>query len=672
MREINKNKLFLCVLLFLTFQLIAQSNKGLKGYPIQEYLGQTNISEIALAPNGNYLAIVTMQNNFETNVEEYSLWRFTLDENGIPSNKIKLSATVENKYNLKWSYDSNYLFFISKNKKGRNLFKINMNGGEAFATIKDQKIANKMASYEFYKENKVLLNINNTKKKHDKNELYNDVLYWSGKNNTYISTFYTLNYSSNAIDSIFTIKHPIAYFQVSPNKQKIAFSSNDISDYIKFKNTNRFHSYIFDIESKKIEKQLTFDGGYEYPKWASNSRLVFNNFGDPKEKEYNYIQGKLYGYAIEESSYLPLNNEFKGAVNDFEILDKDHILFTATESTKLNLYESKKGKTKQLTFFEGKITGFTFSKTKDVYVFSAVTKNSFPEIYVSKGLNKKVKPKKISDFNKRLNSYPKPKIETVTWKNAANELVEGVLIWPPNTSKKDKLPLVVDIHGGPWSARYEAITLDGIQYYYYGSLLASKGFLVLQPNYTGGIGRGNKFLKKILKSPIKKPALDIINGVESLLEKGWVDKNNMVVMGASYGGLLTNAIITETNMFQLAMTSCGNWNELADYGSSDGDILQGYLFKDKKIWSDYQYYWEESPIAKVENITTPILITHGEKDIRVPTIHAKSMYRALEYIGKTDVELVLFPKEGHIYKQPKNKLKKVQIELEWIDKYIDY
>ncbi|CAM1340694.1 S9 family peptidase [Tenacibaculum amylolyticum] len=662
-------KIAFILFLLASFTTTAQSKKGLAGYPIKEYLGQINISEISMAPNGNYLAIVTMQNNFEKDKEIYTLWKYTLDKTGNPIKKTKFSSGTKNKYNLKWTSDSEFLFYISSNEEGRNLFKKNINGGVAIPMIKDQEIANKMEAYELFRNDTILLNANVCTNKNDDNPLYKDVIYWS-EENTCISNFYRLNYKSKKLDSVFTIKQPINYFQISPNQKKLAFVSSDLNTFMKFKEEKRFHTYVFDIKSKSIDKQLTFDGGYEYPKWISNTKLVFNNYGDTNLKAYNYRQGKLFNYNLETSKYTPVDNNFKGAVKDFQILKDNQVVFTATVSTNLNVYKTDKGKIEQVTQFNGKVLGFTFSKSHNLYAFAVVTNKSFPEIYVSKGLGRKLF--KISEFNKKLDNFPKPKVEKFSWKNRDNEIVEGVLIWPPNATQKDKLPLVVDIHGGPWSARYEALTLDGLQYYYYGSLLASKGFLVLQPNYTGGIGRGNEFVTNILESPIKKPAFDIISGVESLIDKGWADKNNMVVMGASYGGVLTNSIISETNMFKLALSSCGNWNEVTDYGISDGDILQKYLFKDKKIWKDYEYYLKESPVTKVENITTPTLITHGEKDIRVPTAHSKSMYWALKEIGKTEVELVLFPNEGHLYRKPKNKLKKMMIELEWIDKYINY
>lgn len=663
------SKIALILLIFISLITTSQSNNGFQGYPIKEYLGQINISEISMSPNGNYLAIVTMQNNFVKNKEIYTLWKFTLDKNGKPIKKVKFSSGTKNKYNLKWTTNSKFLFYISSNEEGRNLFKKNINGGVAIPMIKDQEIANKMGTYELLKDDNILLNTNVCTNKNDDNPLYKDVIYWS-EENTCISNFYTLNNKSNKLDTAFTINQPINYFQISPNQKKLAFVSADLNAFMKFKEEKRFHTYVFDIKSKSIEKQLTFDGGYEYPKWTSNTKLIFNNYGDTNLKSYNYRQGKLFNYSLESSKYTPVDNNFKGAVKDFKVVRNNQVVFTATVSTNLNVYKIDKGKVQQVTKLNGKVLGFTFSKEQNLYAFAAVTNNSFPEIYVSKDLGGK--PFKISNFNKKLNNYPKPKVENFTWRNKDNEIVEGVLIWPLNMTKKDKLPLVVDIHGGPWSARYEALTLDGLQYYYYGSLLASKGFLVLQPNYTGSIGRGNEFITNILESPIKKPAFDIINGVENLIDKGWVDKNNMVVMGASYGGVLTNSIISETDMFKLALSSCGNWNEVTDYGISDGDILQKYLFKDKKIWKDYEYYLKESPVTKTENITTPILITHGEKDIRVPTAHSKSMYWALKEIGKTKVELVLFPNEGHLYRKPKNKLKKMMIELEWIDQYIDY
>jgi len=653
----------------------AQTKKA-KGYSVKEYLGQTNILDITLSPNGVFLVVVTMENNFDTNKEEYSLWRFILDEKGNPINKIKLTADTYRKSNLKWDKSGNSLFFLSKNERGRNLFKIDMDGGESIPVFNKQETANKLANYEVFGEHEILFNSNNCSRAHDENSLYEDVIYMSDKS-ACESSFYKLNYTNSSIDSIVTLKYPIYNFKVSPNNQKMIFVSEDAlaSDrkvnFLKFNKQDRFHSYLFDFTTNKIEKQLTDDGGYESGKWLDDNTLVFKNNGDPSKKEYNYLQGKLYEFNLTKSTYKHLGEEFEGAVSDFDT-SEETILFTASSSTQLNLYEiTKQQKVNQLTYFEGKMLDFSYSKEKDVYAFAVITKNSIPQIYIAKGEDKLRTPIKISAFNENLTKYPKPVVETVKWKNSENEIIEGVLIRPPNTSKTDKLPLIVDIHGGPWSARYEALTLGGLQYYYYGSLLASKGFLVLQPNYTGSIGNGDNYVTNILKSPYKKPTDDIITGVEYLINKGWVDEDNMAVMGASYGGVLTNSIITETNMFKAALPSCGSWNEVADYGTSDGDILHTYLFKGTHTWDNFESYWKESPISKATKIKTPTLITHGEKDSRVPTHHAKAMYWALQELG-VEVELVLFKGEGHLYRKPKNKLKKVMIELNWLEKYLKW
>ena len=362
----------------------AQTKKA-KGYSVKEYLGQTNILDITLSPNGVFLVVVTMENNFDTNKEEYSLWRFILDEKGNPINKIKLTADTYRKSNLKWDKSGNSLFFLSKNERGRNLFKIDMDGGESIPVFNKQETANKLANYEVFGEHEILFNSNNCSRAHDENSLYEDVIYMSDKS-ACESSFYKLNYTNSSIDSIVTLKYPIYNFKVSPNNQKMIFVSEDAlaSDrkvnFLKFNKQDRFHSYLFDFTTNKIEKQLTDDGGYESGKWLDDNTLVFKNNGDPSKKEYNYLQGKLYEFNLTKSTYKHLGEEFEGAVSDFDT-SEETILFTASSSTQLNLYEiTKQQKVNQLTYFEGKMLDFSYSKEKDVYAFAVITKNSFPEI----------------------------------------------------------------------------------------------------------------------------------------------------------------------------------------------------------------------------------------------------------------------------------------------------
>ncbi len=142
----------------------------------------------------------------------------------------------------------------------------------------------------------------------------------------------------------------------------------------------------------------------------------------------------------------------------------------------------------------------------------------FEEVYIIKDNDYK-NPIRITNFNTRLEKYPKPEIETVSWTNSNGDSIEGILFWPPSKKNSKNLPLVVDIHGGPTSMRVESTNLNGMQYYYYASLLASKGFVVMQPNYSGGTGYGDKFTQNIIGSAITNPTDDIIKGVEYLIRE---------------------------------------------------------------------------------------------------------------------------------------------------------
>jgi dipeptidyl aminopeptidase/acylaminoacyl peptidase len=262
---------------------------------------------------------------------------------------------------------------------------------------------------------------------------------------------------------------------------------------------------------------------------------------------------------------------------------------------------------------------------------------------------------------------PRPEIEAIRWPNGEGDEIEGVLYWPPGRRGEANLPLIVDIHGGPWSVRTE--NLGPFGFAYYPALLASRGYLVLEPNYRGGTGRGDAFLHAIEGYSCSRPATDVLTGVDYLIQQGWADPDRMGVMGYSYGGLMTNCLITKTDRFRAAASGAGLWNDISYFGTADNFIQNDVRNLGEAPWENLQNYWEESAIGGAGNITTPTLIVIGGADRRVPTTQGYELYRALVRLG-VPAELLIFPGEDHGFVQPAHKLTKVRAEIRWLEHYV--
>jgi dipeptidyl aminopeptidase/acylaminoacyl peptidase len=156
-------------------------------------------------------------------------------------------------------------------------------------------------------------------------------------------------------------------------------------------------------------------------------------------------------------------------------------------------------------------------------------------------------------------------------------------------------------------------------------------------------------------------------GVDHLIAQGIADADRLGVMGASYGGFMTNWIVTQTNRFKAASSSA-SISDLTDlyYLADAGAVMEEYF---RKPWENRDSYTAHSPLTFVEKVSTPLLLQHGENDPRVPIASGRKFYEALKALGKT-VEFDIFPRGGHVQYQPVAQRESMQRNLDWFRRWI--
>lgn len=231
--------------------------------------------------------------------------------------------------------------------------------------------------------------------------------------------------------------------------------------------------------------------------------------------------------------------------------------------------------------------------------------------------------------------------EIVEWTSSDGWKMQGLLVKPKNAKNKRRLPLVVHPHGGPTGITANEF-FSPTRWVY---PLAERGFAVLMPNYRGSTGWGIEFAEANLGDMGGQDFQDMMTGIDALIERGIVDSNRIGIGGWSYGGYLTAWAITQTSRFKAAVAGAAITNWKSFHGTS-------YLNR----WDEIHYaanpyehgglFDKFSPMNFVENVTTPTLILHGEKDGDVPVSQAHELYRALKDRG-IETEMVIYPREPH-------------------------
>ena len=237
---------------------------------------------------------------------------------------------------------------------------------------------------------------------------------------------------------------------------------------------------------------------------------------------------------------------------------------------------------------------------------------------------------------------------------------QGWLMKPANFDPSKKYPLVLWIHGGPWS-------MYSVGWNWSFQNFAAHGYAVLWTNPRGSTGYGQDFVNGIQFSYPGKDLDDLMAGVDAALATGWVDQDNLFVCGGSGGGVLTAWIVGHTDRFRAAvsMRPVINWHSFV--GTTDG--ASWYRQFEKYPWEDPMSYAVRSPLHYVGNVTTPTMVMTGEADLRTPIRQSEEYYRALKMLRKADTLLVRMPEEFHGWRRPSHRLLQQLYLRAWFEKY---
>jgi dipeptidyl aminopeptidase/acylaminoacyl peptidase len=263
-------------------------------------------------------------------------------------------------------------------------------------------------------------------------------------------------------------------------------------------------------------------------------------------------------------------------------------------------------------------------------------------------------------------------LEPVSWRSFDGMEIWGLLLTPPGYDGARRLPLLVYCHGGPVGG----VTLGLFPQFmhvpgqidpYPTEAFASAGYAVFFPMPRGGSGYGEAGHRMIINDWGGPDYMDIMAGVDHLIARGIADPERLGVMGASYGGFMTNWIVTQTSRFKAASAGA-SIADLTDlyYLTEAGEVTAEYF---KRPWENPDGYRERSPITHVTKVTTPLLIQHGDRDPRVPLVSAQKFHRALSALGKT-VELHVYPRGGHVFYEPVQERAVMQRNFDWFRSWI--
>jgi dipeptidyl aminopeptidase/acylaminoacyl peptidase len=280
------------------------------------------------------------------------------------------------------------------------------------------------------------------------------------------------------------------------------------------------------------------------------------------------------------------------------------------------------------------------------------------EVFLAAGASFPVR--RLSAHNDQLVHFGLSGLEELNFESSDGTRVQGWLMKPVNW-RGERAPLILSIHGGPHGAYGYGFNATFQAY-------AARGYAVLLINPRGSTGYGQKFSDGTLREWGGGDYKDLMAGVDFALRKySWLDEGRMGVTGGSYGGFMTNWIITQTPRFRAAVSSASVSNLISFYATS---LYQDLVHAEFGLpWDDYDLLWRWSPLRYVRDAQTPTLFIHGEQDNDVHITQAEEMYMALRRRGVETV-LVRYPREGHGLREPRHRIDALERTLAWFDKYL--
>lgn len=270
----------------------------------------------------------------------------------------------------------------------------------------------------------------------------------------------------------------------------------------------------------------------------------------------------------------------------------------------------------------------------------------------------------VTNQNAWLADYALGETEVVRWKSSKDGMeIDGIVTKPVDFDGSHKVPFLLNPHGGPTGA--SLLSFNPTE-----QIMAANGYMVLQPNFRGSTGRGEKFTIANQNEWGDVDYKDDMTGVQAMVDKGWADPERLGAFGWSYGGYMTFWIDTQTDRFKAISPGAGLPDLYSMYSQSDIHRYEALFFGMKAPWDNFQEYWDHSPMKYVENVKTPTMILHGQSDTRVPIPQSEEFYRALTE-RHVPVEYVAYPREEHGFTEPRHIQDRWQRYLVFFGKYLN-
>lgn len=617
-----------------------------------------------LSPDGKRVVYTVSEAVMTADKSEFvtQLWLASTDG----KENFQLTFNEKSSLNPKWSADGNWIAFISNRKENKNnLYVLPLRGGEAEPLT---EVKSAVANFEWSPDGKsIAFTMTDAKSEsEEKNDKARNDFRWVDENQK-MSRLYVIALQKDASGKreprlLTSDNYNVGNFDWSPDGSRIAFShtkSSVANDW------TTGDVSIVEVATAKASRFTQTPAAEDSPLYSPDGKWIAMSVSDNPPTWAGRATIGIYPAGGGEPRMLTASYDSQPNVTGWSA-DGKRIYFNEAKGTVTQLYsiDVAANKIDEMKTSRALLTGVNLNRAGTMLAFTQETPDTPRAVFVSPVST--FAPVQVSRAVSAIKLPPLGKTEVIQWTSKDGRQIEGLLTYPAGYQTGQRVPLILNIHGGP-AGVFQQSFLGGRSPYPLATFSA-KGYAILRANPRGSSGYGAEFRHANVKDWGGGDYQDLMTGVDKVIAMGVADPERLGVMGWSYGGFMTSWIVTQTQRFKAAsagapVTNLMSFNGTADIPAFVPDYFGGHF------WDQMDAYQKHSAMFNVKGVKTPTMIQHGEADIRVPISQGYEFYNALKAQG-VPTRMIVLPRQPHGPNEPKMQLAAAEANLEWFEKYL--
>jgi dipeptidyl aminopeptidase/acylaminoacyl peptidase len=616
----------------------------------EQVLALRGLGEVQISPDGERIAF-TVTEPPKGATRNSNIWIFNTRTRDLR----RFTTAAKRDYSPRWSPNGQTLAFLSNRDGSTQIYLLAMDGGEAVKLTAGQSDIESFAWSPDGLRIAFTAAESATDDENKKQEAKDDARVIDKDDKP--ARLWMIDVAAKQTRQLTNGKWKVAEFDWLPSGTELIVTATD--KYAPERFTNRIYSLSLNpTQNTELRELLTPRG----------------EFGDvkisPDGKSIAYIAGRvesplghdLFVQAVAGGEPRNLTaTTLDRAIESYVWQTDGSILAQVETGFKTALYRiTAGGKATLVSGLETNPLSFDAHKSGVLALVGQTLKNP-RELWVS---DRRGHFSQVTNFNEGFRQFGLVEPEMLEYRSFDGLKIEAELFKPRDFRTGQRVPLIVLVHGGPTGRWADAFNSH---YSAWTQLLVSRGYAVLLPNVRGSTGYGWEFSVSNRGDWGGGDFKDILAGVDEAVRRGVADENRLGIGGWSYGGFMAMWAVTQTNRFKAAVAGAGLSDLAAEFGTEDAPTYDEWFYGTP--YENLSAFQKNSPITYVKTAKTPTLILQGEEDVVDPPGQSQQFYRGLKRYG-VETELVVYPREGHGFREEKHIIDYLNRLLGWFDRYL--